>query len=84
MPYSNAPVSVGVHTVTSAEAGAHTLTIATGLIGASSIHVTVIRSGVVYALDANVSIAASTGVLTVADGSNYKVTTTDLIHWLVA
>ena len=74
------PVS-GVHTVTSAEAGADKAEINTGMANATGAIVQIVRAGVVVGADAKPSLAA--GVLTVADGSTYKVTAGDVINWIV-
>ena len=77
---SRMPVS-GVHTVTAAEASAGAVLIDTGMAGATGFIVQIVRAGVVVGADAKPSIAA--GVLTVADGSTYKVTAGDVISWIV-
>ena len=77
---SRMPVS-GVHTVTSTEAGADKVEINTGMANATGAIVQIVRAGVVVGADAKPSIAA--GVLTVADGSTYKVTAADVINWIV-
>ena len=77
---SRMPVS-GVHTVTSTEAGANKVEINTGMANATGAIVQIVRAGVVVGADAKPSIAA--GVLTVADGSSYDVTTSDVISWIV-
>ena len=77
---SRMPVS-GVHTVTSTEAGADKVEINTGMANATGAIVQIVRAGVVVGADAKPSIAA--GVLTVADGSTYKVTADDVINWIV-
>ena len=77
---SRMPVS-GVHTVTSAEAGADKVEINTGMANATGAIVQIVRAGVVVGADAKPSIAA--GVLTVADGSTYNVTAADVINWIV-
>ena len=74
------PVS-GVHTVTSTEAGADKVEINTGMANATGAIVQIVRAGVVVGADAKPSLAA--GVLTVADGSTYKVTAADVINWIV-
>ena len=77
---SRMPVS-GVHTVTSTEAGAGKAEINTGMANATGFIVQIVRAGVVDGADAKPSIAA--GVLTVANGTSYKVTAGDVINWIV-
>ena len=77
---SRMPVS-GVHTVTSTEAGADKVEINTGMANATGAIVQIVRAGVVDGADAKPSIAA--GVLTVANGTSYKVTAGDVINWIV-
>ena len=77
---SRMPVS-GVHTATSTEAGADKVEINTGMANATGAIVQIVRAGVVVGADAKPSLAA--GVLTVADGSTYKVTAADVINWIV-
>ena len=77
---SRMPVS-GVHTVTSAEAGANKAEIDTGMAGAAGFIVQVLRSGIVLG-SAKASLAA--GVISVEDNSStYVVTENDVISWIV-
>jgi len=73
--------AVGVHTVTAAEASANAATIATGKSNAAGFIVQIYRSGGLVGGDAAVGISA--GILTVADGSAYSVTASDVINWIV-
>lgn len=73
--------AVGVYTATSAEASADAAAISTGKANATGFIVQIYRSGVLVGGDAAVSI--SEGVLTVADGSTYSVTASDVINWIV-
>lgn len=77
---SRMPVS-GVHTVTSAEAGADKVEINTGMSGAAGFIVQAVRSGAVVGAP-KASLAA--GVLKIEDNStNYDVTAGDVISWIV-
>jgi hypothetical protein len=72
----------GRHTVTSGEAAAHTMSIATGVTTAVAQIVQILRAGAVVTGDAAVSFSG--GNLTVADGaSTYAVTASDVVNWLV-
>ena len=78
---SKIPVG-GSHTVTAGEANANAAVINTGMANAAYGIVQIIRSGKVATSDAKVSIAA--GVIAVEDGTTtYKVTTNDVINWIV-
>lgn len=74
-------VRAGAHTVTSGEAAAHTLAIATGLTTAVAFIIQVLRAGAVATAVAAGSISG--GTLTVADGaSTYAVTDGDVVEWI--
>ena len=71
----------GVYTAIAADDSANKASINSGKPNAVGVVVQIIRSGVVVGADAKVSIAA--GVIAVEDGSTYKVTTNDVINWIV-
>ena len=77
---SRMPVS-GSHTVTSGEAGANAVAIATGKADATGMIVQILRSNVDSVSDAAITLAS--GVLGVADGTSYSVTAGDVISWIV-
>ena len=77
---SKLPVS-GVYTAIEADNTAGKAEINTGMANATGFIVQIVRAGVVDGADAKPSIAA--GVLTVANGSTYKVTAADVINWIV-
>lgn len=77
---SRMPVS-GVYTAIEADNTADKAVINTGMANATGAIVQIVRAGVVVGADAKPSLAA--GVLTVADGSTYKVTAADVINWIV-
>ena len=71
----------GTYTVVAQDDTDNKASIVTGKTDAVGCIVQVIRSGVVVGADAKVSIAA--GVIAVEGGSIYKVTTNDVINWIV-
>ena len=71
----------GTYTAVAQDDTDNKASIVTGKTDAVGCIVQVIRSGVVVGADAKVSIAA--GVIAVEDGSTYKVTTNDVINWIV-
>ena len=77
---SKLPVS-GVYTAIAGDNSAGKAEINTGMANATGFIVQIVRAGVVDGADAKPSIAA--GVLTVANGSSYKVTAGDVINWIV-
>ena len=77
---SRMPVS-GTYTAVQADDSAGKAEINTGMANATGFIVQIVRAGVPDGADAKPSIAA--GVLTVADGSTYKVTAGDVINWIV-
>jgi hypothetical protein len=72
---------MSIHTVTSGEATATTVTLPTGLTTISAAQVQIKRSNAVIAIDAVVTFSA--GNLTVANGSTYHLTTSDIITYSV-
>jgi hypothetical protein len=77
---SRMPVS-GTYTAVQADDNTGYKLIDTGMANATGFIVQIVRAGVVDGADAKPSIAA--GVLTVADGTTYKVTAGDVINWIV-
>lgn len=77
---SRMPVT-GTYTAVEGDNTADKAVINTGMANATGAIVQIVRAGVVVGADAKPSIAA--GVLTVADGSTYKVTAADVINWIV-
>jgi len=77
---SRMPVS-GTYTAVQADDDTGYKLIDTGKADAVGFIVQIVRSGVVVGADAKPSLAS--GVLTVADGSTYKVTAADVINWIV-
>ena len=71
----------GTYTVVAADDTANKASIASGKLDAVACIVQIIRAGVVVGADAKVS--QSAGVIAVEDGSTYKVTTGDVINWIV-
>ena len=71
----------GTYTAVADDDTANKASIDTGKVDAVGCIVQIIRSGVVVGADAKVSIAA--GVIAVEDGTTYKVTTNDVINWIV-
>lgn len=71
----------GVYTVLAADDTAGTVDIDSGFTGAEGFFVQVYRAGVLIPQDINASISA--GVLTVADGTTFALTTGDEVHWMV-
>lgn len=71
----------GTYTAVAQDDTDNKASIVTGKTDAVGVVVQIIRSGVVVGADAKVSIAA--GVIAVEDGSTYKVTTGDVINWIV-
>ena len=77
---SKIPVG-GVYTAIAADDSANKASINSGKPNAVGVVVQIIRSGVVVGADAKVSIGA--GEIAVEDGSTDKVTTNDVINWIV-
>ena len=71
----------GTYTAVAGDDSADKASIDTGKADAVGFIVQIVRSGVVVGADAKPSLAS--GVLTVADGSTYKVTAADVINWIV-
>lgn len=71
----------GTYTAVAGDDSANKASIATGKTNAVGCIVQVLRAGVVVGADAKPSVVA--GVIAVEDGSSYKVTTGDVINWLV-
>lgn len=74
------PISHGEYTVVAGDDTANSVAIDTGLSSIESVLVQVRRAGKVATSDAAVSYTG--GVLTVADGSTYVLTTNDVVSWL--
>ena len=70
----------GVHIATSDDATANKVEIETGKPSAIGFIVQAYRAGVLISGDIKASISA--GVLTVEDGSTYKITAGDVINWI--
>lgn len=71
----------GVHVATDGDASANKVEIATGKVAATGFIVQAFRAGVLISGDVKASISA--GVLSVEDGSTYKITAGDVICWIV-
>jgi hypothetical protein len=71
----------GTYTVIAADDSANKAMINTGKADAVGCIVQVLRSGVDIGTDAKFSVAA--GVISVEDGSTYKVSVNDVINWIV-
>ena len=71
----------GTYTAVAGDDSANKASIDTGKADAVGCIVQVLRSGVDIATDGKFSVAA--GVIAVEDGSTYKVTTGDVINWIV-
>jgi hypothetical protein len=74
------PISHGSYTVVAGDDTANTVDIDTKLSSVTTAVVQVIRAGKVATGDAAVSFAA--GVLTVANGATYVLTTGDVLNWI--
>ena len=70
----------GIHTVSAAEAAAHTLDIVTGLTTLTTFIVMVLDTGN-NEITVGADITDTTGTLTVADGGAFAVTENYLVHW---
>lgn len=79
--WGNNMPAMGVHTATSGDASADAVAFDSAKPGATGFMVQVWRAGVNIGLDVKASILA--GVLTVEDGSTYKITASDVIMWMV-
>lgn len=71
----------GSHVAVDADATANAVAFDTGQPAAVGFMVQVFRSGVNIGNDVKASLAS--GVLTVEDGSTYKITAGDVINWIV-
>ena len=71
----------GTYTAVAGDDSANKATITSGKADAVGCIVQVIRAGVVVGADAKISQAA--GIVSVEHGSTYKVTTNDVINWIV-
>jgi len=71
----------GTYTAVAGDDSANKATITSGKADAVACIVQIIRAGVVVGADAKVSQAA--GVISVEDGSTYKVTSGDVMNWII-
>lgn len=77
---SKLPIS-GTHTAVTADDTANAVAFDTGQPTTTGFMVQIFRAGVNIGNDAKASLTA--GVLTVEDGSTYKITAGDVINWIV-
>lgn len=71
----------GTYTAVAGDDSANKASIDTGKADAVGCIVQIVRAGVVVGADSKPSVTA--GVIAVEDGSTYKVTTGDVINWIV-
>ena len=71
----------GTYTAVAGDDSANKASIDTGKADAVGCIVQIVRTGVVVGADSKPSVIA--GVIAVEDGSTYKVTTGDVINWIV-
>jgi hypothetical protein len=77
---SKLPIS-GTHTAVSADDSANKVEFNTGQPTTTGFMVQIFRSGVNIGNDVKASLTS--GVLTIEDGSTYKITAGDVINWMV-